>query len=167
MGLLVSGDRVVSPPVLARSALVVGLDGARAIARIGPEDARLSLADGRILVPRLPGSRPQHEPVRATGWLFVPAFNRAWGEVTPDGAGTAVVVVGHQIVSVSRGPVAIPLNGFVLRLPPGEDPPASGPVSWSLQRPVAAAMAARPRLLAGGAVDLDRQRDDLAGSAPP
>ena len=167
VGLLVSGGRVVSPPVLARTALVVGPDGARTIARVGPEDARLSLADGRTLVPRLPGSRLQHEPARAAGRLSVPAFNRAWGESTPDGAGTAVVVVGHQIVSVSTGPVPIPLNGLVLRLPPGEDPPRPGPVSWSLCRPLAAAMAGGPRLLAGGAVDLDRQRDDLAGSAPP
>ncbi len=167
VGLLVSEGVVVSPPVLARTALVVGSDGERNIDRIGPDDALVHLRDGRVLAPQTPGSRAPVGSGRTGRRLPVLAFNRAWGETTPGGAGTAVVVVGQEVVAVAAGSVGVPLNGLVLQLPPGEPPPVPGPVSWSLRRALASAMAGGPRLLRDGVVDLDRQKDDFAGSAPP
>lgn len=167
VGLLVSGGQVVSPPVLRRTALVVAPDGEREIVRIGPEDTLLHLADGRRLAPRPPGVPDSLSGLAAGDAISVVFFNRAWGERSPDRSGAAVVVIGHEVVSVHAGPASVPLNGLVLQLPPGVAPPVPGPVVWSLRRRVSAAMAGGPRLLRAGVLDLERRPDDLTGSAPP
>lgn len=148
VGLLVEAGRVVSPPKLRRTALVQLSDGTTAIRRLGPTDATLTI-DGRTL---------RIDRVNAPHAGGVTAYNRAWPGPLP--AGPRTTIVGDQVLPTAD---AIPLNGVLLvgvALRPGR-------VEWSLDPSIHTAIAGGPRLLAGGALDLDRADDDLAGSAPP
>lgn len=161
VGLLVVAGEVRVPPVFRRSALVQGRGGPVRIAQIGPEQARLHLADGRRL-------RPVRGGEAGPGELPVRAVNRAEAEAVDTGAARGLAVVAHRVVAAGQGRLAVPLNGLVLLLPPGEAaPPVGSELRWVLDEDLHTAMAGGPRLLRHGEVELDLLREDFAGSAPP
>ena len=77
-------------------------------------------------------------------------------------------VVGKVVVAAGRDHLRVPLNGLVLRLPPGSPLPAVGSeVRWEVDGRPWTAVAGGPRLLRGGQVELSLEAEDFGGSAPP
>jgi hypothetical protein len=159
VGLLVEDGRVRSPATLGRSCLVQEADGRFAVRRISPTAQRVHLGDGRSL--HIVGrNTPPPRDGGATAW------DRAHGHRAPALPGPWIAVVGQQARWLPPGPADIPLNGLLLALPAGTHP-APGPIRWTTADPLPTAIAGGPRLLHGGAPDLDRPADDLRGDAPP
>ena len=165
VGLLVHEGTVVSPPVLHRAALVQDADGGWRVTRIGPVGARLEWPGATVRIAahnRWPG--PEGAAV---------AFNRAFGEVSPDHPGVSVALVGDRVVAAGPGAMPIPLAGLVVALAPGGPAPrVGGSVVWRIPDAVVEAMAGGPMLLrpdpSGRAVTaISRASEDFVGSAPP
>ncbi len=139
VGLLVSGGRVLSPPVLRRGSLLVG-EGT-ALRRVGPEGWSIVVDGVRRGVTR--------------------AWNRADGRAGPDEA--SVAIVGDRVVATGRA-LDVPLHGVVVPWTGGR---VGATVTWEPPEPLAAAMAGGPILRAGGVPTLDHRAEDFHGSAPP
>jgi len=164
VGLLADGREILSPPTLARSALVQEANGRFRIRRIGPDSANLFPETGPRLDIVARNTAPP--PWSGDGPIGVAAHDRAHGATRPGHAGPWLSVVGDQAVALPPGPAPVPLNGILLALPPGA-PAHTGWIRWALDVPVGAAIAGGPRLLRAGQIDLDRSADDLMGDAPP
>ncbi|MCA9489002.1 MAG: phosphodiester glycosidase family protein [Myxococcales bacterium] len=138
VGLLVEDGAVRGWPVFRRSALLQDHDGTVRIDRIGPDDARWTVA-GRS--------------VRPSGFV-----QRADAEVGPDEPGIAVA--SGRVVGRGRR-LPVPLAGLVLL---GVDGELGSDVHAELPG-VRAAMAGGPTLVGPDALDLGAEQ--FAGSAPP
>lgn len=165
VGLLVDAGRVLSPPVFHRSTLLQHATGAIAIARVGLVGATVLLGGTPVTIAAANAPPPIESVTVPT------AYNRAYGPVAPSHAGHSVAIVGHTVTAVAAGgagALPIPLAGVVLALPPETRPPEPGStVTWSLPHSIDSAIAGGPRLLHAGAILIDREAEELRGSAPP
>jgi len=161
VGVLVSGGRVLSPPVLRRAALIGGRSPG--IAVIGPTSLRVGDRDVTI------------SAVNAPDQPGVVAYNRAFGEMSPAAEDcAAVAIVGDRVVASGSAPLAVPLAGLVVHLP-APPPPAGAEVHWGAEiegEPVSEAVAGGPVLVRAGAPAFTElaealRREDFQGTAPP
>ncbi|MFH1469827.1 MAG: phosphodiester glycosidase family protein [Pseudomonadota bacterium] len=169
VGLLLADGQVLSPPVFFRATIAQDSAGALSIQRRGLAGTTLTWRDGSSTVISSCNAL-ERLGVRAV------AFNRAWGAESPDHGGLALAIVGERVVARARGPLPIPLAGFVLAIPRAEGArPAWAPgarVGYELAaEPSGAhlrdAMAGGPVLLEDGRTALDLRREEFTGTAPP
>lgn len=169
VGLLLRDGEVLSPPVFHRATLAQDDRGSISLRRMGLAGTTITWRDGSqttIAASNAVGQLGTH-PV---------AFNRAWGELSPDHGGSSLAIVGHRVIALRRGALPIPLAGYVLALPthqghhhaqaPGARlvyalPPA--PSGHALHN----AVAGGPMLVSGGRVCIDLRAEDFTGTAPP
>lgn len=149
VGLLVDDGRVVSPPVLARGALVVTRTNEVVVEPVGLRGAEIR--------------------VDARSWVVDDVFNRAHGLRGPDRP--SIAVVGDTVVASGRS-LAVPLAGFVTSLPEGVTPRAGARVGWGPLRTaggavVRDAIAGGPMLVRDGAAHIDLPTEEFWGTAPP
>lgn len=154
VGLLVHEGRVEGAPVFRRGALVQEGDGAVRIGVVGPEQASFRIGDA-TLRPTATNDPAARAPC---------AFNRAFGEGSPDRPERAVAMAAGRVVAVGRGARPIPLAGLVLVVPEGPPIAVGDRVEVSLPG-VRTAMGGGPLLLGPRARRL--ALEDFAGSAPP
>ncbi|MEZ6188779.1 MAG: phosphodiester glycosidase family protein [Planctomycetota bacterium] len=149
VGLLISGGRLIGPPVFHRAALIQGADGALSVERRGMSGVALELGGERVEVGR-----------------NAEVVHRAEARQVDAQGGRALAIVADRVLACSGGVQDVPLAGFVLRLPPGPAIPPGSTVRYTLPGPPPrAAMAGGPLLLGPGALDLEAE--DFRGSAPP
>ena len=169
VGLLLADGRVLSPPVFPRATLAQDDRGAIVVRRMGLAGTTLTWRDGSETVVASCNELGQLGVLPAT-------FNRAWGATSPDHGGASVAIVGDRVLALRRGPLPIPLAGFVLALPPSAGKRhAHAPgarLGYTLApapsgRPLSDAVAGGPMLLDGGRVCIDLRAEDFVGSAPP
>jgi hypothetical protein len=169
VGMLLRDGELLNPPVFFRATIAQdeqgsifihrrGLVGTTVLWRDGEESTIASSNDLRLL---------DVQPA---------AFNRAWGESSPDHGGTSVAIVGNRVLALGKGSLPIPLAGFVLALPPSQPRrPAHAPgarVGYQLPpgpsgEPLHNAMAGGPMLLMDGRIQIDLRAEDFVGTAPP
>jgi hypothetical protein len=154
VGLLVDDGRVVSPPVLARGALVVTDANDILVETIGSTGVELRLSDGSGAT---------------SAWVIEEVFNRAHGLRGPDRP--SIAVVGTLVVACGRS-LAVPLNGFVTPLPVGVIASVGDRVHWgsvitSTGAVVRDAVAGGPMLVRDGRVQIDLRAEEFWGTAPP
>ncbi len=169
VGLLLREGEVLSPPVFHRATLAQDDKGDILVRRMGMAGVTLTWRDGSqttIAASNALGQLGTH-PV---------AFNRAWGDLSPDHGGSSLAIVGHRVIALHRGPLPIPLAGFVLALPThqGHHHAQTPGARLSYTLPTTAsgsllhnAVTGGPMLLIGGRVQIDLRAEDFTGSAPP
>lgn len=150
VGLLMHEGTVLSPPVFERGSVLVGLDGAVSIGRVGMRHTEIELPGGHRFRP-------------------AEAWTRATGRRGPDVPSLAAV--GDAIVAVGRA-LAVPLNGFVVPLPPAPAAPRPGErlryvAIHGPAGPVHTGIAGGPLLLRDGRPVLEMREEGFWGSAPP
>ena len=100
IGLMVKDGEVLSPPLYDREALLVYGDGTVRVER--PSLSQLTIRIGQEMYRAGQNAR---------------LFTRPEGEVTPEGEGTDLVIVGRQVCDVRpAGGTPVPASGFVLRV---------------------------------------------------
>jgi len=169
VGLLLRDGEVLSPPVFHRATLAQDDTDGITVCRSGLAGTTITWRDGSetTIATSNAVSHLGTHPV---------AFNRAWGDDSPDHGGTSVAIVGHRVIAMRRGALPIPLAGFVLALPlteggshahtPGAKiqytlPPA--PSGQALHN----AVAGGPMLVSEGRACIDLRSEDFVGTAPP
>ncbi|MCH9681874.1 MAG: phosphodiester glycosidase family protein [Deltaproteobacteria bacterium] len=149
VGLLVQRGQVLSPPVFRRGALLVDAGGAISIERIGMTAVELEAPDGRR-------------------WRPTAVVNRASGRRGP--AEASVALVGNTVIAAGHD-LAVPLNGFVVAVPPGTSLQVGDRITYrdvqGSRGPVHAGIAGGPVLLEAGRPVLEMRAEDFWGSAPP
>lgn len=172
VGMLIHEGRVLVPPIFNRGAVAWDGSGHVFIQRFGLKGTTLRFGGGkRIVLGAVNAARRiKAEPV---------IFTRARYEVTPPCSGLKLLFAGNQFLRISQDEtVAVPLNGFAVTLP---DRPEwerfiqeldTGSVSISPprlpgKRSVQEAMAGGPILVEDGRINVDLQREDFTGTAPP
>lgn len=151
VGLLLSRGQLLSPPVFRRGAVLVDEQGRIEIGALGPEALEIELGGARL-----------------SGASMV---TRAQARRGPDRA--SVAVVGREVVACGES-LAVPLNGFVLPLPPGlaravrlGDQLRYGPLIGAGGTRLRCAVAGGPLLRVDDQPRLDMRGEDFWGTAPP
>ncbi len=147
VGLLVSGGRVLSPPIFARGALLFDAQGRWSIARC--EASGVCVSQGEAVA------------------QLADAVTRSTALDGPDVP--SVSVAEGQVVAVGRR-LPIPLNGFIV--PSAAHWIPGAPVTFSAPlmadaTPVHEGVAGGPLLIRGGLPCLDLRAEGFWGTAPP
>ncbi len=169
VGLLLRDGEVHSPPVFHRATLLQDDRGGTWVRRMGLAGCIIGWRDHSETT--VAGSN-------ALGQLGVRAvaFNRAWGDSSPDHDGVSLAIVGHRVIALGHGALPIPLNGFVLAMPSAERRrhayTPGHPVTWRLPdapsgRPLHNGVTGGPMLLDAGRICIDMRAEDFVGTAPP
>lgn len=149
VGLLLANGQLLSPPVFRRAAVLVSERGRVDIARLGLD----------AVSPR----------VGAHALACAGAVTRAQARRGP--AQPSVAIVGDRVVARGES-LAVPLNGFVVPIPPALELPVGAAVDYGqVQGPrgqlLRAGIAGGPMLVEDGRRVLDMRGEDFWGSAPP
>ncbi len=169
VGMLLRDGELLSPPVFHRATLAQDDQDNIFVRRMGLEGVMLRWRDGTRST--IAGSNS----VERLGTHPV-AFNRAWGDESPDHDGTSVAIVGQRVIALDQGPLPIPLAGYVLALPSSEPKrPAhapGAPLRYVLPygpagQPLLNAIAGGPMLVEDGRDAIDMRTEDFSGTAPP
>ena len=149
VALLMEDGEVRSPPVFERGAVLIDRNERVSIGRVGQRHVRMQAPDGTDFSP-------------------TNVVHRARASVGPDEP--SVAIVGHEVIAAGRS-LPVPLNGFVLPLPPGSSLSVGDRLRYSEVEgpsgPIRAGIAGGPVLLRNGELELDMRREDFWGSAPP
>ncbi|MFT5429545.1 MAG: hypothetical protein ACI9OJ_000216, partial [Myxococcota bacterium] len=155
VGALISDGQIVAVPSFRRACLVQRAGRPAGIEILGPAGMVIGWTGGSEAVQAVnahgPGTR---------------AFNRAFGQTSPDDGRPAIAVVGRVVVACGNGPMDIPLNGLVIHL----DVRPVGPVTFEMPKPggtIVEAMGGGPILLSDYLPVRDLVAEDFAGTAPP
>jgi len=149
VGLLMSDGVVLSPPALARGAVLTHPGGEASIAPVAMTDVEIRAPSGQRIRPAA-------------------VVNRSHARVGPDVRSAAIV--GTEVLAVGTS-LAVPLNGFVIPLPAALALREGDRVDYLEVRaaagPVRDGIAGGPMLLRDGEPRLEMREEDFWGSAPP
>lgn len=171
VGLLVSDGRVLNPPTIKRSALLMDENGKIDIWRLGPIGLKLRIGQARIHAHKINSVNVQPGEIV----LYTSSYRKALPR-----APLMIAIVGRRVIDVAENrPLSIPLNGLLLAVNSGPAPlgalaniEPNNEVAYELPPMrglgrIDAAIAGGPALLTDGQRDGDLEADGFDGLLPP